>query len=111
MDFVVGHESDQFGVRLAHKLGCEYKNFRNTYMRDGEPRPKIFADYDAIKGNDVLVVYRGKQLPDRLRIPRGSALKRRRGHIAGPRPSVGERPDRPGIDGRSQRRPASGSGA
>ena len=70
MDFVVGHELDQLGPEIARLLDCKYRSFKNTYTPDGEPRPKVFADYDELEGADVLFCYRHRQYPDRDKVSR-----------------------------------------
>ena len=42
-----------------------YKNVRHEYYPDGEPAPRIMADYDDLKGKRVALVIRSKQLPTR----------------------------------------------
>jgi phosphoribosylpyrophosphate synthetase len=58
MEFVLGH--DDFGKKLAEGLGCEYREFRDEYYPDGEPCPRILADYEELLDRDVLVAARLK---------------------------------------------------
>jgi len=58
MEFVLGH--DDFGKRLAAGLGCEYREFRDEYYPDGEPCPRILADYEELLDRDILVAARLK---------------------------------------------------
>lgn len=58
LDFVLSH--DDFGKRLAYEMGCEYREFREEYYVDGEPCPRILADYEELIDRDVLVVSRLK---------------------------------------------------
>ena len=67
-DFVIGRE--EFSRRLAEELGCKYREFRHEYHPDGEPAPRIKADYDEIENKHVVLVLRGYQMPDYTRVSR-----------------------------------------
>jgi phosphoribosylpyrophosphate synthetase len=58
MEFVLGH--DDFGRKIAAELGCEYREFRDEYHPDGEPCPRILADYEELLDRDILVAARLK---------------------------------------------------
>ncbi len=58
LEFVLGH--DDFGRKLATEMGCEYREFREEYYVDGEPCPRILADYEELIDRDVLVAARLK---------------------------------------------------
>jgi len=58
MEFVLGH--DNFGRRLADEMGCQYREFREEYYPDGEPCPRILADYEELEDHAVLVAARLK---------------------------------------------------
>jgi len=58
LEFVLGH--DDFGKRLAQGMGCEYRVFREEYYPDGEPCPRVLADYEELAGRDILVAARLK---------------------------------------------------
>jgi phosphoribosylpyrophosphate synthetase len=67
-DVVIGREA--FSRRLAEDLECRYREFRHEYHPDGEPAPRIMADYDTVEDKHVVLVLRGSQLPDYTRISR-----------------------------------------
>jgi len=52
-DFVIGN--DDFGKNLAKALNCEYREFKEEYYPDGEPCPRIMAEYEEIKGKRVIL--------------------------------------------------------
>jgi len=56
LDFIIGN--DDFGKRLAEKLNCKYREFREEYYPDGEPCPRVLAEYDEIEGRNVAVITR-----------------------------------------------------
>lgn len=66
--YVVGREA--FSTRLAEELGCKYREFRHEYHPDGDPAPRIAAEYGELEGKHVVLVLRGKQLPDWRRVSR-----------------------------------------
>ncbi len=49
---------DGFGRELAARLGLECREFREEFYPDGEPCPRILADYQELEDRDVLVVAR-----------------------------------------------------
>lgn len=58
LEFVLGH--DDFGKKLAAEIGCGYREFRDEYYADGEPCPRILADYEELLDRDILVAARLK---------------------------------------------------
>ena len=56
MEFAVVH--DGFGRELAARLGLPCREFREEFYPDGEPCPRILADYQELEDRDVLVVAR-----------------------------------------------------
>ena len=68
VDFVIGRED--FSRRLSEELGCKYRAFRHQYHPDGEPTPRILADYGEIDGKHLVLVLRGKEIPDYTRVSR-----------------------------------------
>jgi phosphoribosylpyrophosphate synthetase len=66
LELVVGH--DAFGRRIAKGLGCEFREFREEYYPDGEPCPKILADYCELSDRDILVAARLRSPLNTLRI-------------------------------------------
>lgn len=73
-DFVIGRED--FSRRLSEELGkkfaydCSYRAFRHEYHPDGEPAPRIKAEYKEMEGAHVVLVLRGSQLPIPNRVSR-----------------------------------------
>lgn len=65
-DFVIGN--DDFGKNLALAIGCEYREFREEYYPDGEPCPRIMADYGEIKGRDLILAPRMTQKPTKEKV-------------------------------------------
>jgi len=49
---------DEFGRILAERLDLECREFREEFYPDGEPCPRILADYQELEDRDVLVVAR-----------------------------------------------------
>ena len=58
MEFAVVH--DEFGRRVAERLGLECREFREEFFPDGEPSPRVLAEYQDLADRDVLVVARLK---------------------------------------------------
>ena len=58
MEFVLG--CDDFGKMLAAEMGCQFREFRDEYYPDGEPCPRVLAEYEELAGRDVLVASRLK---------------------------------------------------
>jgi len=58
IDFVIGN--DNFAKNLAESLNCDYREFKEEYYSDGEPCPRILANYEEIEGKHVAVVVRLK---------------------------------------------------
>ncbi len=58
MEYAVVH--DEFGRRVAEGLGLEFREFREEFYPDGEPCPRILAEYQELTDRDVLVVARLK---------------------------------------------------
>jgi ribose-phosphate pyrophosphokinase len=58
MEFVLG--CDSFAKMLAVEMGCQFREFREEYYPDGEPCPRVLADYEELTGRDVLVASRLK---------------------------------------------------
>ncbi len=56
LEFVLGN--DDFGKRLAKDIGCEYREFREEYYVDGEPCPRVLADYEELIDRNILVATR-----------------------------------------------------
>lgn len=56
MDFIVG--SDSFARELADRLGVKYVGFELYHYEDGEPAPRILADYEELEGKHGAVVGR-----------------------------------------------------
>lgn len=51
---------DEFGREIAKRLGLECRDFREEFHPDGEPCPRILAEYQELEDRDVLVVARLK---------------------------------------------------
>ncbi|MFH1105626.1 MAG: hypothetical protein V1731_00220, partial [Candidatus Aenigmatarchaeota archaeon] len=60
-DFVIGN--DNFGKGLAKALNCAYREFRNECYPDGEPCPRLNAEYGEIEGKNLVLVSRISQKP------------------------------------------------
>jgi phosphoribosylpyrophosphate synthetase len=56
LEYVLGH--DDFARKLANEMGCEFREFREEYYVDGEPCPRVLADYKELIDRDILVVSR-----------------------------------------------------
>jgi len=68
-DYVIGEDS--FSAKLAESLGSRHRLVRHEYYPDGEPSPRILADYGELEGKHVVFVHRVSQLPNRDKICRG----------------------------------------
>ncbi|MFH0890305.1 MAG: ribose-phosphate diphosphokinase [Candidatus Aenigmatarchaeota archaeon] len=62
-DFVVGN--DDFGKILSKSLGCAYRQFVEEFYADGEPCPRINANYNELSGKHVVFAPRASQKPTR----------------------------------------------
>ncbi len=67
-DIVIGRED--FSKRLSEEIGCRYRAFRHEYHPDGEPCPRILAEYTELEGMKVVLVLRGSQLPEKDKVSR-----------------------------------------
>ena len=56
LEYVLGH--DDFARKLANDMGCQFREFREEYYVDGEPCPRVLADYKDLIDRDILVVSR-----------------------------------------------------
>jgi ribose-phosphate pyrophosphokinase len=65
-DFVIGN--DDFGKSLALAIACEYREFKEEYYPDGEPCPRIMADYEEIKGKNLILATRMTQKPTKEKV-------------------------------------------
>lgn len=60
IDFLIGANVNGFEKTLAEKLNCEYKRFIEEYYPDGEPCPRILAEYSELEDKNIAVVARFK---------------------------------------------------